>query len=62
MAEEVSGVCGWSAVRRIDLDGDSNPGFKVLGIEGALCRHREHKMEYEFKRIDSRGQAGEYKQ
>ena len=43
MAEEVLGVCGWSAVRRIDLDGDSNPGFEVLRIEGALCGHREHK-------------------
>ena len=36
MAEEVSGVCGWSAVCRIDLDSDGDPGFEVFGIDGAL--------------------------
>ena len=44
MAEEVSGVCGWSAVSRVDLDSDSDPGFEVLGVKGALCGHREHRL------------------
>ena len=62
MAEEVSGVCRRVGVRRIELNGDGDPGFKVSRVESALCGHREHRQEYEFKRIDSRGQAGEYMQ
>ena len=61
MAEEVAGE-GWgSGVCGVDLDSNSNPGFEVSGVESALCGHREHEREYEFKRIDSRGQAGEYR-
>ena len=61
MAEEVAGVCRRSRVRWVDLNGNGDPGFEVDGVEGALCVHREHKRNYEFKRIDSRGQAGEYR-
>ena len=61
MAEEVAGVSRRSSVRWVELDRDSDPGFEVRGVKGALCVHREHKRSYEFKRIDSRGQAGEYR-
>ena len=61
MAEEVAGKGGRSSVRWVELDRDSDPGFEVGGVESALCVHSEHKRNYEFKRIDSRGQAGEYR-
>jgi hypothetical protein len=54
--EEVSGECGRSV--RVEQNSDGYPDSKCLTVNGALSCNREH-TRYEFKRIDSRGQAGE---